>query len=352
MTPLKLLFVGESWYGSCARSLKEALNRHPKVILDEVSEDLYFPKSSNRWIRAINRMLQREYRAELYRNILRRVDTFRPDVVIAYKGFSITSDFISKLKASGCQTVCIYPDCSPHAYGEGHKSAIGSYDLVISTKPFHPALWKDIYHYNNACRFVPQGYDPELHLVNDPPSNIQFDVGMVATYRKEYGDLIEGLAERFSGSDLKFLIGGNGWDAFRNKYMLNWTFKGELHGRSYTEWLRRSKICIAPLSREVVINSVRQPGDVETTRTYELSAAHCFFIHRRTDYVCSLYDQEKEVPLFDTIEELADKIRYFLVRPDERRRIALAAHHRAVPAYSLDRRAEDIVGILRNLLHH
>ena len=67
-----------------------------------------------------------------------------------------------------------------------------------------------------------------------------------------------------------------------------------------------------------VINGVRQPGDEDTTRTYELAAAHCFFIHRRTDFVKTLYSEADEVPMYDAPEELAEKILYYLSRPDER----------------------------------
>src|SRR5262249_12312263 len=92
------------------------------------------------------------------------------------------------------------------------------------------------------------------------------------------------------------------------------------------------------------------PGDVDTTRTYELAAAHCFFIHKRTDYVRELYDEEREVPTYVSGEELAEKIRYFLSRPEERLRMAAAAHNRALPQYSLERRADEIVALLKRFL--
>src|SRR5262249_31741518 len=119
---------------------------------------------------------------------------------------------------------------------------------------------------------------------------------------------------------------------------------------SYIEWLRSGKICIAPLTQGGPSAGINYPGDVDTTRTYELAAAHCFFIHKKTDYVCKLYDEQHEVPMYVSAEELADKIRYFLSRPDERLRMAAAAHDRAVPRYSLDCRAEDIVILLKRFL--
>src|SRR3981081_2686459 len=67
---MRILFVGESWLGSCARSLKEALTRQPGVDLDEVNEDLFFPKHQAKWVRSINRLLRGAYKRELERQAL------------------------------------------------------------------------------------------------------------------------------------------------------------------------------------------------------------------------------------------------------------------------------------------
>lgn len=347
---IRLLFVGESWLGSCARSLKEALARHPDVCLDEVNEDSFVPRPRARWLRAVHRLLRPAHVEELERQILYRVSAFKPDVVMTYKGFPISASFVHRLQSMGCTSVNVYPDYSPHAHGDAHREAVGAYDLVISTKPFHPELWQRVYGYRNRCVFVPQGYDPALHLVDAPPSNACFDVALVATWRPEYGALMKAIAAPLCGKGVSVGVGGNGWMARRAEFPSEWTFAGELQGRSYIEWLRQGRICIAPVTCEVVIDGARQPGDEDTTRTYELAAAYCFFIHRRTDYVRKLYDEATEVPMYDTADELAAKITHYLPLADERAQMALAAHRRAVPAYSIDARAEVIASIVRSRL--
>ena len=207
-----------------------------------------------------------------------------------------------------------------------------------------------MYGYKNACEFVPQGYDPMLHLVPMASYYQPFDVAIVATWRPEYGDLMKRLATLLQGEKIKVAIGGHGWIQHCAEFPAHWVLSGELHGRCYIEFLRQGKICIAPVTREILINGVRQPGDEDTTRTYELAAAHCFFIHRRTEYVRTLYDEATEVPMYDTAEELAEKIRYYLPRPDQRLRMSKQAHQRAAPAYSVDSRADEIVAILQNQL--
>lgn len=343
---IKLLYVGESWLGSCARSLKEALVRHEQVELDEVNEDHFFPKHRVKWLRGVHRLFRKAYSQELDQQILSRVAIFKPDLILVYKGHSFSADFLQLLRKLGVRSVNIYPDYSPHAYGESHRQAVGEYDLVISTKPFHRALWQQVYGYTNKCEFIPQGYDPALHLIETPPVNQRFDITLVATWRPEYGDLMLKLATLLAGKGVTVAIGGSGWSQRRAEFPADWVFGGELQGRSYLHWLRQGKICLAPVTREVLVNGVRQPGDEDTTRTYELAAAHCFFIHRRTDFVKTLYDEIEEVPMYDTPEELAKKILYYLASPEQRTHMASKAHKRAVPAYSLDSRAHDVIAVL------
>lgn len=343
---MNILFIGESWLGSCARSLKDALVRQKGVVIDEVNEDFFFPKHRARWLRGVHRLLKPVYQIELYQEIILKANATRPDFIMVYKGHALSAAFVQSLRALGVKTVNVYPDCSPHAHGAAHRLAVGAYDRVISTKPFHPALWHAVYGYDNPCVFVPQGYDPALHLAAESSAMQPYDVVLVATWRAEYGRLMQNLGFCLAGRGVKVAIGGHGWAAHRLDYPPDWVYLGGLQGASYQQALRSGKLCLAPVTREVVINGVRQPGDEDSTRTYELAAAHTCFIHRRTSYVQSLYDEETEVPMFDDAEELAGKILHYLERPAERARLAKQAHARAVTAYSLDARAAEIIRIL------
>ncbi|MEK7469143.1 MAG: glycosyltransferase [Planctomycetota bacterium] len=350
LSNLRLLFVGESWRGSCARSLREAISRRPDVVLDEVDEDHWFTKPRSLWLRAVNRLTAGAFQGEFREQVFARVREFRPQVFMTYKGTLTDASSLAALKALGLVTVNVYPDCSPHSSGDSHQKAVGEYDLVISTKPFHKSRWKEVYGYDNRCEFVPQGYDPSLHLVEGPAPESDFDVVMVATWREEYAKLMQDFARNLGIDDLKVAIGGTGWAAHSGSFPRHWVFPGGLHGPTYVDWLRKGRICIAPLTRSVVFKGRQQPGDEDSTRTYELAAARCFFIHRRTDYVKSIFDEVTEVPMFGDSEELALLVRRFLDQPAERAKMAAAAQRRAVPAYSLDMRAAQVLDILRKFL--
>ena len=343
---MKIIFVGESWQGAFARSMKEALARQTGIMLTEVSEDAWLPKAQGIFLRGVRRVLGPAYRLKMYQEIRRQIDRFRPSVLITYKGHSLSVDILKEVRARGVATVNIYPDYSPHAFGARHRRSIAEYDLVISTKPFHPRLWKTLYGYNNSCVFVPHGYNPNLHLDASEPAEYRYDLGMIATWRPEYGEWMIKLAKCLGNTKIVVGIGGNGWPEHRKLYPSSWSFIGPIHGPGYIKWLRSARICLAPVNRQVIIDGQAQPGDEDTTRTYELAAGKCFFLHQRRNTLQTIYDEKTEVPMYDSPEELAELIVRFLPDEKERRRFANAAHRRAVPAYSLDARAAEVVGLI------
>jgi spore maturation protein CgeB len=344
---VKILFVGETWKGSSARSLREGLELIPGLSIDEVGEDHYSSRYHGKVLRGIDRLLRRWQISALEKDIVTKLNSFKPDLLIFYKGASIGARFLRALKRHDVRIVNVFPDLSPHAHGQTLREAMGLYDLVISTKPFHPARWQSIYGYGNSCVFVPHGYDPAVHYWVDAPPSQDFDLVLAATWRAEYHELMLNLAIALDGMPIRIALSGNGWQQQKSKFPDNWQFDEACVGRAYGTWLRRGKIVIAPVTTQVVIDGVRQPGDEDTTRSYELAAAGCFFLHRRTPYIQTVYDEKSEVPMWDNSKELAELIQQYLPLESTRHAMAAKAHARAVPAYSIPSRAKDVLAIVQ-----
>ena len=340
---MKILYVGESWRGSSARSMFNAMEKLAYVEIDDIGEDHYFPKGRSLMVRGINRLLRSWYCAELEREIAARLAVLRPDVLIVYKGSGVSAEAVCRAKQAGVFTVNIFPDCSPNAHGAKLNAAMGEYDLVVSTKPFHPANWEAIYGYRNRCVFVPHGYDPAVHYFAEPPGVQDYDVVLAATWRLQYQNFLERLSAVIDGTALRVGIIGSGWIERSSHFPSDWEIAPALHGRAYCEWLRRGRIAISPVHRDMVVRGVCQPGDEDTTRTYNLAAAGCFFLHRRTPFVQTIYDEATEVPMWDDPDELVMLVRKYLPLEAERRAMAARAHARAVPDYSIPSRALQVL---------
>jgi hypothetical protein len=343
----RLLFVGEAWKGSSARSMREALESLQAVAVSEVDPGHYFPSYRSVVMRGANRLLRPLQCRELEHRILHLLRRVSPDVFFAYKGYGISRHLVRRMKAEGVLTVNFFPDCSPHAHGRGLSRALGEYDLVVSAKPFHPGGWQHVFGYRNACVCVPHGYDPAVHYWPTAPSGQVLDVVLAATWRPEYHKLMLDFAAEVREGSWQVGLAGKGWSAHRGEFPRHWSFAPSATGREYGTFLRSGRIAIAPVQRELVVGGKRQPGDEDTTRTYELAAAHCFFLHRRTGYVQTVFDERTEVPLWDDARELVALVRHYLPREAERRAMAAAAHTRAVPEYSVANRAVQVIAHVR-----
>lgn len=348
---IKILFVGETWRGSSARSLREGLEMIPNAIIEEVAEDHYFPRHRKKLLRGINRLLRSWQVEEFENNILAKIGSFYPDVLLVYKGSAIGKRFLMKVKKVGLFVVNVFPDASPHAHGKKLREAMGFYDLVISTKPFHAANWNLIYGYMNRCLFVPHGYDPAMHYWPDTPEVQDLDVVLAASWRPEYHELMLKFAVATSELRIRVALSGPGWYERRSAFPSDWEFDGPFYGRNYCHWLRRGKIVIAPVQSKMAIRGVQQPGDEDTTRSYELAAAGCFFVHKRTPYIQAVYDELAEVPMWDSAEELAGLVQRYLPLAADRLAMAARAHRRAVPEYSIPTRAQKVFEIIDDQLN-
>lgn len=350
MTGLRMLYVGESWKGASARSMREALADLPGVYMDDIGEDHYFPKGRSLLVRGTSRLLRPWHRAELEREIATKLAALQPGVMIVYKGSGVSAGVVRRAKQMGVFMANIFPDNSPHAHGTALHEAMGEYDLVVSTKAFHPAAWGSIYGYRNRCVCVPHGYDPAVHYWPEPPEMQDFDVVLAATWRLQYQTLMQQLGAALGRDRIRIGIAGSGWIERASQLPAHWEVTSSLQGRAYGEWLRRGRIVIAPVHRDTVVRGARQPGDEDTTRSYELAAAGCFFLHRRTPYMQTIYDEATEVPMWDDAKELAMLVRKYLPMEAERRAMAARAHGRAVPEYSIPKRAAQILAHLETAL--
>lgn len=347
---LRILYVGESWRGSSARSLREALGAKAGIELDDISEDRFVTVGDSWPLRGARRLLRRFEHHALARAVALQVHHFKPDVLLVYKGTCVSKSLLREMRLLGVRTANVYPDASPVAYGRRHAASVGEYDLVISTKPWHPGRWRKDFGYANKCVFVPHGYDPTVHYWPGPSDQQDIDIVLVATCRDEYGVTMARLGQLIPDRDVSCTIGGCGWRAYSRSVPSHWRLVGPVSGRAYGTLLRRGRIVIAPVTRHVRGRAGSCEGDQDSTRSYELAAAGTFFLHRATPYIRDVYREDKEVVLWDDVDELAGKIRLYLGHPDARRIIAEAAHRRAVPDYSIPTRANAILTHIRALV--
>jgi hypothetical protein len=274
--------------------------------------------------------------------ILRAAEAFRPDIVIAFKGTYIHASTLKSLRANGVAVYNYFPDTSAFNHGKWLPRSLPEYDCIFYTKPFWYAdTIKRIQL--KAGVFLPHGYDQGLHrpvkLDARDIADYGCDVSLIAFHTRHKEQVLNELISISPNLDLR--IWGSGWVERCRSAKLRRCIKGfPLLGESYVRAIQASQINLAIMGGPVVGAT---SGDLTTSRTYTIPASGGFMLHERNAEVLDLYRENEEIACFESAQELADKIDYYLAHPAEREAIARAGHARCVPAYSYDNRMAEIL---------
>jgi glycosyltransferase involved in cell wall biosynthesis len=337
----RILFLGENWYGSCARACCYALRRLGCDVTD-IDVQTVIPHWRRPSNRAIARVLRPRLIGEYNQLILDIAAQVQPDILFAFKGSYVQTRTLEVLVQSGVALYNYYPDTSPTAHDPYLAQSIRAYDCIFYTKKFWANALPDGLQ-GRRLFFVPHGYDPEIHrplpLNEQDRARYGHDVTIVATHTAYKEQLLARLIRRLPELDLH--IYGNGWrERVRSPELKPFIRGFAVCGSEYAKAVGASRICLAIMSGRV--QGVMQ-GDETTTRTFEIPACGGFMLHERTPELRDFFEEGKEVACFGSPEELAEKVEYYLAYPAERDAIARAGHARCVPAYSYDNRVREIL---------
>lgn len=331
----RVLFVGENWFGSCARACAYALRRLG-LNVEDVDVQTFFPQVRGKPARIARRAFRPLLIAEFNRAIVDAADRHGPDVVLVFKGAEVLPATLENLRADGARLYNYYPDTSAFSHGPLLAQTLPLYDCVFYTKPF----WdRDVRSRIPLRRteFLRHGYDPEVHrpakLSATAARRYACDVGLIATHMPHKERTLDALLRLRPDLDLR--IWGNGWERATSAAVRAHVVGQPLNGTTYAEAIGAIRINLGIMSGRVAGSS---QGDEVTTRTFEIPACGGFMLHERTSELAELFEEDREVVCYGSVEELAQKIDHYLADPAARARIAAAGHARCVPAYSYDER--------------
>lgn len=334
---MRVLFCGENWFGSCARACSAALRRLGCDVFD-LDAQTFFPQWGSRELRAFRRLLRSRIAADFNANLLAAAESYRPDLLLAFKGNFVLASTVKTLRRRGIRTYNYYPDRIIFARNSSLEDALIEYDCVFDTK----RSWDGDMHTRIRLRdrvVVPHGYDPEVHrptrIAQQEAALFGSDVSFVGTYTERKERLLHDLVRL--RSSLAIRIFGNDWRRCRSPLLRERVHGTAVNGQSYAKAIAASRINLA------IMGVSDDALDETTTRTYEIPACRGFMLHERTAEVLTLYEENREVACFSSVDELAGKIDHYLSNPWQAAKIAEAGYRRAVPNYSYDSRMRRIL---------
>lgn len=343
---MRVFLLGENWYGSSARACAYALRRLGLSVQD-LDQQTYFPQVERLSSRIIRRLVSGQLQREYNEAILRETAIFQPNILLAFKAPNVYPETLRRLRERGIKLYNYYPDTSAFAHGALLPHTLPEYDCIFYTKRFWDCDVRSRISLRDSV-FLLHGYDPDVHqpwaLTDMDRRQFGTDVVLIATHTSYKEKVMRDLIRLRPQLNLR--IWGNGWRERCHTTSLARCVQGvAVHGSAYVRALRSARICLAVMSGVAPGSS---EGDKTTTRTFEIPASGGFMLHERNEEVLSLYHEGIEIECFDSTEELADKIDFYLAHLAECDAIARVGYARCVPAYSYDERVKVIMNYYKN----
>lgn len=256
-------------------------------------------------------------------SILIATERYRPDVVFIARGLWVLPETLEEIKRQRIILVHWHPDdaFNPDNSSSYFLSSIPKYDLIVTPKSFNVTE----YMRNGAKNviYAPYAYDPSIHYpvkIDHTARNVYgSDVAFVGTRREKRVRELEAISQ--TGIDIK--IWGTGWRRLApfSKLRSNCTFT-PVYAEEMSKVFGASKIVLGFLNAE--------NRDLHTARTFEVPACGGFLLAERTTEHLEFLREGNEADYFSSVEELIDKINFYLKNDSIRLRIAKAGYERVI----------------------
>jgi spore maturation protein CgeB len=343
---MKILCVGPIWRGSNAGGLFRALSREG-CLVDVVDEFYYISfHATDITTKVIQKAIRYLQIREFNKAIVTSIDLFKPDVLLVYKGRFVLPSTLEYAKKKGHKLALFYPDVSMKAHGKYIPLDIPYYDIVFTTKTFGIKDLKEAFGVNNAI-FIPHGFDPEIHRklhVSEGNRKIfGCDASFIGVYSPKKEQLLAKIKEKLPNINMK--IWGPQWEKATSQAIKTSIQNLAVFGDMYALAIQCSKINMGILNEQVVGAS---SGDLITSRTFHIPGSFGFMLHEKNEESLQYFTEDKEAGFFAGVDDIAEKVDFFLANERIRETIKLAGYERARSDHSLDNRARLIIRHLAN----
>jgi Glycosyl transferases group 1 len=314
---MRVLFVGNDWIGSNARSMADGFRAagHDVVVVDSTPVTLP-ARLSPAWgyAKATGRRAPWDVEA-VHRRIERAAAVLRPDLLLAFNAAHLDQPRL--LSTPSGLHVHYSPDdvSNPGNTSPAYLEHEHAWDMIVTTKRHNvPEL---VARGARAVTFVLSAYDPAWHRPAARRDPRRYLVGFVGTCRPDRRASTTALARRYGP---EMLVRGPGWWRVPALHRTGATVGGPVYGEHF------SAVVAQVTANLVLLNSDNR--DTHTCRTFEVPAAGGLFVGERTAEHAELLEDGTECFLFSGAEELHEVLRRCRAHPREAEQVAALGHRR------------------------
>ena len=258
------------------------------------------------------------------RAIVEAVGRFRPEVVWLDKPTLVTPETMDTVRGIGAKTVFYVQDAP---FGPRKDGCWGQFLRTFRKADLHCLFRKaDVARYSEwglPWMETMFSYDPRMHF---PPAEKMSDerrdrgISYIGHPYEERPGFLLRLAREYG---LPVFVNGNLWErVLRADERRQLTLGGYMAGDAYREGIWRSKINLSFVTEA-------NEDDI-AHKAVEIAACGGFLMALRTPGHEALFEEDKEAVFFSSVEECAEKARFYLGRPELREAIGVRARERAV----------------------
>jgi len=268
-----------------------------------------------------------------------------PDYVFVLKGEKLSFELIKKFKELGCITILWF---TMIPIEDWMLPLAKTYDYVLTNVEDHVDYFsqRDV----KNIRWMHQGFAPDFFGIDDPNLNddgeYYADVGMIGSMGKAEEGLIYNkrcelvMRLRREHIDTKWWGPRLARQARNIRFFLGGVHKAwsgsQVYMKDFAKVIRHVKIFLG----EDADKPFR--GRYLSNRSFAVMGCGGFYLCRRNPGVEYAFDIGKECDVYDTNDEMVEKVRYYLEHEEERKAIALKGQEKILNNYSYKDQMEKI----------
>lgn len=339
---MRVFFIG-SIPLTDSESSQDSMEAHVFAALKSLGvEPAYFPIHSGGLGRRANRLLElamTDFRwlrsTPTERSLLNAVREFRPDMILVLLGNYTTPSTIHKVREiTGAPVACW---CQDHLGTLGRQYIIGSkFDYVFAKDQAMVDLFRRFTNITEV-HYLPEACNPKVHRpvipTDEDAARFGCDLTTAATLYYFRAEILESL------SDLDLRI----WGSVPRFY--DGPLRRFCTGNAV--YMRDKAACFT--AAKIVINTLHpmEFGGLNA-RVFEVAGCGGFQLITHSDAVARHFEPRKEIETFRDLNELREKVRYYLDHESERRAIAEAGRLRAHREHTYEHRLNQLLDVVKS----
>lgn len=270
----------------------------------------------------------------LYRLIFKRLKNNNINYYFTELNPTITKSFLKKLKQHQIKSIewfGLFPD--QLGYNTRPNKTLKYFDLISSGEDYL-SFFKQI---PKKFLMIPQAIS--IDIIDNISEYVETDkidilfIGSVAKIHSNRWPYLEFLTKTYDSIELY----GYGKDQVPNEYSFKKKFRSGLWGDEYYSKLKQSKIVI-----NLFQNDYESLNDGINIRAFEIPACKSLQISKSIPFISNYFTENTDIVLFLDINELKEKIDYYLVNSNERK-IIIENSYKTIQKYDYSIQLKKII---------